>query len=317
MIDGHVIWISSHPVLAYSNHPSRGIRTASLVNCSALRSFTQHHLIRTLSGLHANKHSYHQQLHHPEVRIHPDALGPATLRSRKSPVCITHSSHHSLTNFVIKTQSLASPASLSSFMTGYKLVDATWQVQLVPGGPMTTINGTVQQVKVQLAISNPDWKFRGPEVSTSAVGDFPVRFQESWHWCGNGHKDNMENSTREPSTYELWRGSNISKEPVGLGWTQRAVLGYLILTNLRYVLADGPKFLADRRQLIHWCNDVRLTQPRLLIALLISERYRTTSKFCSILPNRSLRRFRASRNARKFKMLPHLSWWAKSLRVTM
>lgn len=72
-------------------------------------------------------------------------------------------------------------------MANYTVVDASWQVQLVPGGPMTTISGTIQQVKAQLAISNPGWKFGEPGAAAAAA--YPVRFKEAWHWCGKGHKD--------------------------------------------------------------------------------------------------------------------------------
>lgn len=77
-------------------------------------------------------------------------------------------------------------------MPEYELVDASWRVQLVPGGPTITLNGTIQQVKAQLAVSNPGWKLETSEVFTAegpAAAGFPVRFKEAWHWCGKRHKD--------------------------------------------------------------------------------------------------------------------------------
>lgn len=81
---------------------------------------------------------------------------------------------------------------------------------------MTTINGTIQQVKAQLAVSNPDWKFEVPEVSAAA--DFPVRFKRPGIGAEKDTRTKTDTRMIQPSLVELQRESTISKGPMGLGW---------------------------------------------------------------------------------------------------
>lgn len=80
---------------------------------------------------------------------------------------------------------------------------------------MTAINGTIQQVKAQLAISNPDWKFEVPE--NSATADFPVRFKEARYWCGEGHKDNDRHAYDAASVIRIEEGVDYLQGTGGAG----------------------------------------------------------------------------------------------------
>ncbi|QDS68356.1 hypothetical protein FKW77_010722 [Venturia effusa] len=127
-------------------------------------------------------------------------------------------------------------------MPDYKFVDASWRVQLVPGGPVTTVNGTIEQVTAQLAVSSPGWKFALPEVSaaeTSTAADFPVRFLEAWHWCGKGHKDKNGHGL-DPAFYERIRqGVEHLKHTGGAGVDANSC----------------ARVSCAYQSAIHWCND--------------------------------------------------------------